>query len=441
MRPPVSRQKKLPRDKKKKKMCSAPRVPPVLDAIDKLALDIIAEEEVFIGAPIPASRMPVVYKGGPIRDLTMVITHGEEKLVSCVAPLLQLVYPGRCKYVVSTLKTGDVGWVETHKVAEWQRRRDEEAGDDDEAGDLPGTSDHFFMRVERKTVPDLWSSITGDRAEQTDLLVCSAGGPENVAYIIEGELSDIRNPQVHAPLISKLVSLSAKHRVGVSQVSNTAVTALKLVNMHQALERVAENKLTPRNGRQGIAPADTKFYIAPPTSKRALREDKKFVNMLLQVEGVSRDRAESIQAQYPSFSDLFQAYLRTEDPDNMLTDMRHVTGNSERLGPVLSKRIAAYFEVDKIVALARSMSRERTDRTPTTPTTAAVAQPPARKKKTAQKTTQKTTQKTPQKTTRKTTQEPLQPVAVKRRKLCIARRVVVDMDEAGDGEDDDVEDA
>jgi hypothetical protein len=264
-----------------------------------------------------------------VSKATMCITAGENALFKEVERLMEQIYPGQNAVRMLPLNSGDVTWL----------RPDPAEG----CGGGPPLLQFGFM-VERKTAADFVATITDSRKMQLQVMLDTAPTPQQIVYLIEGDVMGVRGGVNNKARIGSVVYPIFRHGVRVAQVADTAASAAFLVNLHLQMEACDEDKLRAHN-----------MYFNSKLDHARKRADytgvggrDELIYDLTVVEDISSERAAAIAAVYPTFGALMCAYLGCADPDHMLEDIM-VPGKStdkpRRLGPAASAAVARRFAI------------------------------------------------------------------------------------------------
>ena len=206
------------------------------------------------------------------------------------------------------------------------------------AGDVvfrDAASKNIVLVCERKTMPDMYSSVLSDRyRDQRERLEQSGC---KICYILEGfRLSFSPAESKRSTMLRGAIENLALYHPAISVILTASVgdTARSVESVRKKLE-----KRTPADVGSASSPVQTSFL----PSKKSKISKNMFQNQLELINGVSPVIARKVVETYKDFCSLFAAYnakTSENEKEKMLVDL--VVGK-RRIGPVLSKRVYETF--------------------------------------------------------------------------------------------------
>lgn len=197
---------------------------------------------------------------------------------------------------------------------------------------------NVFLIFERKTVPDLASSITDGRYHEQKSRLLDNYGRDRIVYVIEGPITKTKyvNPK---PVNSSILHTIFRDRLRVIRTLNMDDTVDLLANIWERY------KADPEKWNNFIKNESLTNEISVETKKLAKKIDNLtpkvvYINMLCQIPGVSNKVAESIAKEYPTLQSLLTEYQFHDEPKKML---ENIFLESRRLGLSLSSKIYDYI--------------------------------------------------------------------------------------------------
>ena len=204
----------------------------------------------------------------------------------------------------------------------------------DEAGSV-NPSD-VLLAVERKTVPDLLSSILDGRYKEQQVRLREAF-PGKHMYVIEGFLEKRMNKTT---FFGAIISLACRQGIPVIMTQNTEDTARFLLRLATRLEKEPDmlTRSTPAGGPGTVPDEAYCESLVQKFKKQRLTSQDRLAAQLSIITGVSGKMAQAIAQKYSSLKALSAAFQESAVPEKMLQDIRW-EGSSRRLGPALAKKI------------------------------------------------------------------------------------------------------
>ena len=189
-------------------------------------------------------------------------------------------------------------------------------------------NDEIILIVERKTFKDLCASIIDSRfREQKERLLESVPDPSKILYILEGSKRNLKGKGSLSKTImdSAVQNLLFKHQFKVLFTESLDDTVDQLKMLY--------NKLYKKMSEMNCSSVIETMLIKKSTKII----DNIYINQLSVIPGVSVGIARKISDHYPSLFDLIKAYMQSESPESLLTNIQ-VT-DKRKLGKCLSKKI------------------------------------------------------------------------------------------------------
>ena len=204
-------------------------------------------------------------------------------------------------------------------------------------------NDEVVLLIERKSIPDLSSSIkTGRYREQKIRILNSSIPRERIIYLIEGRISDVGKKYKYclpeSTLMSTIINLIARDNIKVLFTKDLEDTFKWLEIIYNKIE---DNKLTLNCDEQKIQYLDSIKSV----KKENMNPENCFILQLSQIPGVSIKIATQISQHYKSFKSLLTAYDKLETTKEKELMLAEIKNNNRKLGKVVSKRIFEYLSV------------------------------------------------------------------------------------------------
>lgn len=194
-------------------------------------------------------------------------------------------------------------------------------------GDIQLVVQGCTVIIERKTLSDLWSSITSSRYndQKTRLLQTNS----QIVYILEGNLSKI--PEKFKKMTyGMMINSQFNHNIKIIPTSNIESTWYCIYNIFTKMPFSSELVKT----------------LECPLSKGDLVQGNFHNHQLMLIKGLSFPMSQVILTEWKTVTKLIQHYLTLDQiqGEKLLKDLVVCNGKTERkLGPVLSKRVYTFF--------------------------------------------------------------------------------------------------
>uniref|UniRef100_A0AAR5QHU9 Crossover junction endonuclease MUS81 n=1 Tax=Dendroctonus ponderosae TaxID=77166 RepID=A0AAR5QHU9_DENPD len=207
--------------------------------------------------------------------------------------------------------------------------------------------------IERKRMDDFAQSIK-DRRYYEQKFRLKKSGIENLIYLIENYGN---NKNLCLPIESlrqAATNTAIQENFSIKFTNDYKDTAEYLVNFTDILEIMFKSKTLASCDKKNMLPVDInsdlvslmifqEFNLASMKSKKMTVSDL-FVKMLIQIRGMSVERALAIIQQYPSPYLLKEAYESNDSEsvnEKLLAAIKFATG--KKIGPALSKIVFRFF--------------------------------------------------------------------------------------------------
>ncbi len=227
-------------------------------------------------------------------------------------------------------------------------------------------NDKDLIVIERKTIPDLMSSIKSDgryREQKKRLKAATQLDPGlRVYYLIEGQLGSRPTDRYFTEkdrktAYSASVNTLVRDGIPVMRTESLTDTLRTLGKIWECINKEGDKLVhldLPAAGDIGPVPQGQLGYMVPIKTRRGenYSEEWCFLAQLQQIPGVSEDVAEAIGEKYPNLPSLMSAYQALSDVKQCLllfVDMplpkrkRTSTGKVRTIGPSLSEKIWKYL--------------------------------------------------------------------------------------------------
>jgi len=173
------------------------------------------------------------------------------------------------------------------------------------------TNDNVLLSIiERKTIPDLFSSIKDGRYEEQSYRLSHNGecSLHNVIYIIEGNISTLRAPAEKKILYSTITSLNFFKGFSVLRSQSCMDTAELLVHMADKIDRKQQagvSMLSTINSATTITSTEKNYCtVVKKVKKDNITPENIGEIILCQIPGISSTTATVIMKKFNSFSHL-----------------------------------------------------------------------------------------------------------------------------------------
>jgi len=200
-----------------------------------------------------------------------------------------------------------------------------------------------LLLIERKTMPDLLSSIKGQRWRNQKLRLLK-GTSSRVAYLIEGDFTSIISPDDRKICLNAVLNTILRDGLLVFRTMDSEETATFCWGLFEKAKEFGVEAISMGN-RTADNPTMTGSYVETIKARKSANLDASncFQAMLIQIPGVSPPKARIIQSAYPSIKALMDAYSACDRKETMLADLSEKGPKARKLGPVVSKRIYQFF--------------------------------------------------------------------------------------------------
>lgn len=204
------------------------------------------------------------------------------------------------------------------------------------------TNEVVFI-IERKTLPDLASSIKSGRYREQKLRLINSGiSLDKIIYLIEGRINKTQlvDGMPSTTLISSIINLLLRDNIKTIFTNDLEDTFYWLETIYGKIE---DNKLKGGN----IPQQDIQYLDTIKTKKKDNLNPKNcFILQLSIIPGVSNKIATTITENYPSLTDLLNGFNQLETKKELLlSDLTYQISNNKirRIGKIISTRIYQYL--------------------------------------------------------------------------------------------------
>lgn len=187
----------------------------------------------------------------------------------------------------------------------------------------------IWCMVERKTVPDLLSSIKGGRYHDQVFRLLKSEAPF-LWVLVEGSLKGLDGPDLQR-FMTATMHIQMEKNIKVSYADHSGYAKPFLTAMHKKLcDNPSEDRIT----------APLLETIQSNCKKRKMNtQNIVYIMQLAVVEGMSPEKAKSISLIYPDWSCLLAAYKRCNTEGERKTLLVNVKTGERNLGKALSEKI------------------------------------------------------------------------------------------------------
>lgn len=197
--------------------------------------------------------------------------------------------------------------------------------------------------IERKTLPDLASSIKSGRYREQKLRLINSGiSLDKIIYLIEGRIKKTQyvDGMPSTTLISSIINLLLRDNIKTIFTNDLEDTFYWLETIYGKIE---DNKLTGSNSQK----QDIQYLDTIKTKKKDNLNPKNcFILQLAVIPGVSNKIATSITDNYPSLTQLLNGFNQLETKKELLlSDLTYQISNNKtrRIGKIISTRVYQYL--------------------------------------------------------------------------------------------------
>ena len=204
------------------------------------------------------------------------------------------------------------------------------------------TQEVLFI-IERKTLPDLASSIKSGRYREQKLRLINSGiSLDKIIYLIEGRINKTQyiDGMPSTTLISSIINLLLRDNIKTIFTNDLEDTFYWLETIYGKIE---DNKLTGSNSQK----QDIQYLDTIKTKKKDNLNPKNcFILQLSVIPGVSNKIATAITDNYPSLTQLLNGFNQLETKKELLlSDLTYQISNNKtrRIGKIISTRVYQYL--------------------------------------------------------------------------------------------------
>jgi ERCC4-type nuclease len=204
-----------------------------------------------------------------------------------------------------------------------------------------------YIIIERKTIPDLVSSIRDSRAREQKrrLMDLKKTIPHiKIMYLIEGIIKENKYTN-KSTIFSSIVNTMIRDDLYLFRTINLDETKEFIIKIYNQLHTY-KTIITP--DYENLNQIDVEYAsLTHRKKKHNITPSVCYINQLAQIPGVSDTIATTIVDNYPSIMYLIQCYLNADselDKENLLADVMIISNNKQRrIGHILSKKIYEYL--------------------------------------------------------------------------------------------------
>lgn len=240
---------------------------------------------------------------------------------------------------------------------------------------------HIVLLIERKTMEDLGSSIRDGRHREQKYRIKKSGlSNENIIFLIEGELKDLKYSSIDKnTLQSSIINTMFRdgYKVYRTKDCNESISFIERVLQKtiNSDDKILGSLLVPYKKTIEETQMDTTQDTVPliPNDNDSNNTDNEYLSTLkikkkkecltpivfnklvfLQIPGISSNYIDAIFKEYGSIKSLIEKYIEMNNEglphaqkENLLSDItiELKNGNSRRIGKVISKRVYEYFNI------------------------------------------------------------------------------------------------
>lgn len=210
--------------------------------------------------------------------------------------------------------------------------------------------------IERKRMDDLSASITDGRFHEQKFRL-KQSGIENLMYIVE---NIDRNSRFSIPLPSLLqasvnclvqdgftVKYTRNHKDSMSYLSCVTKILIKIYKDKKLVGCKKERLLQTNNLDSTIRLMEFKEFNKASSKQRKFKVSEMFIRQLLQLKGMSVDRATAIVERYPSPRILIAALENSANGEQLLANIQ-VSDKRRQLGSSISKTVYQLYTTNEL---------------------------------------------------------------------------------------------
>lgn len=222
--------------------------------------------------------------------------------------------------------------------------------------------DKLVLIFERKTIPDLYSSINDGRYREQKLRLINNFSKQNIVYLIEDSNTKFLetkfknfNSIINGALINCIFrdNIRVIKTKNIDETINYILTIIKKINNNfEFFKDIIVNSSIKEPCVSFPEDPNTPNYLESIKIKKSDNNTPKNCNlsMLCQIPGVSIKVANCIINKYDSIYSLILEYSRlndTTEKEKLIKDLEFDIANNKKrkIGPVLSKRIYEYLSI------------------------------------------------------------------------------------------------
>jgi ERCC4-type nuclease len=214
-------------------------------------------------------------------------------------------------------------------------------------GDALITDDeeNIVLLVERKSLSDLLASIKDGRyEEQSHRLIHSSGiEPHHIVYIIEGMMSQLRNPIEKKMAYSAMTTLQVFKGFSVLRTCSVQETAEWLLGtMDKMTREIGRGKIPWTSGsNEGVREIAPYCSVVKKVKKDNVTPENIGEIVLCQIPGISSVSAVAIMREFKSLSNLMNQMR--ENPHCLGNIVCESKGKMRKLSKTIAQNVASYL--------------------------------------------------------------------------------------------------
>jgi len=180
--------------------------------------------------------------------------------------------------------------------------------------------------IERKTIADFEASIIDGRYKEQKARLLSHLRPENIMYIIEGNICSYKKINI----ISAIISTCVRDKVAVLNTQTCDETVQVIVEAYKKMTRPDWNCAT--NYSQVLATSSISL-----TKKNNLNEKTFFIASISCVPGISTNKASHLYDKFHSINNLIEAIKTSNNPKCFVQEIALSNRKMGKVGLTLYK--------------------------------------------------------------------------------------------------------
>lgn len=209
-------------------------------------------------------------------------------------------------------------------------------------------NDQIILIIERKTLPDLASSIKDGRFREQKYRLLSKFQKNKILYIIEGSFNRKSSDKIEGlnmnVIYGSLINLFLRDNINYHKTKNIKETCRFLNHLIQKFFNQGISFIQQQKNLDQLYNSNINII-----KKKNLTPARCYKAQLVQIPGISSIIADNIIKYYPSLVTLFESYFKCGDDEtkkiNLIKNLtfQSSNGKSRKFGPKISQKLYIYL--------------------------------------------------------------------------------------------------